>query len=792
MNRGLIWLGVAGLLAGGLDHAAAQAPGDLVAPRTIAVAFQLDRQQAKLLSFTLKGRPFRATGEELPPTAFTAGHAAVQVAVLDAKGAQSVAYLPLPTLCLDHDGDVAPHIAGDTIRVHRDSFIVELPELPGADRVEVALYRNTGLCPERRVLATVKLTSELYQPAAEGFRYRDLVFADPQADPAGESTLTTSGKVWWPEDLADPDLYRLAGNASEISNRINIVIVPDGYTYAQKGTMTNHFDALVAYFRTKTPFKEHDRLLNYILVFGYSSNSGPDQCDCTITNDTAFGTAFPNDGYPCNDQGNRCLYYSGGCDTYSGANITTAELRAPAKDTTIIMVNTTRYGGCGGSRAVYSAGHSAAKEIAIHELGHSFANLADEYTSYSSCGTGAGNINTSLNATNGAWPEWIAATGPPQEGAQYYTQCIYRPKANCEMRALNQTFCPVCNQQWARQIFSHSRVKPTAPLLATSLPTNLNLAANVSGIFTVATRFATGPGVTNLLNWTITGPGYPGPTLLATNTNTCAVTLADGDYRLRCELIADANFILPPKYAANVDTATWNIAVATITATVTGNLATEDGARTGQVVFVRGGSATNALPVTLAFTGTASNGLDCAWLTNTLLFATGIRTVAVAVAALADALPEPLETLSLNLLPNGTYAIAGSPAVVTLAANLYDYWRGTEFTPAELADPAISGDQADPDGDGQTNAAEFIAGTKPKEAGSVLRVSRLNLAGSGLQIEFPTVAGKTYRVYYSNDLTAPWPWPILEDNLPGTGGTIVLTDPAALAQPRRFYRLNVR
>jgi hypothetical protein len=361
------------------------------------------------------------------------------------------------------------------------------------------------------------------------------------------------------------------------------------------------------------------------------------------------------------------------------------------------------------------------------------------------------------------------------------------------MRDLNNAFCAVCNQQWARRIFGNTRVNPTAPLESRSLPTNLNLAADVSQTFTVATRFATGTVVTNFLNWTLTGPGHPTPTIITTDTNVCIVSVAaEGDYKLRCELIGSANFIKPTKYAANVDTATWSIAVSTIAATVTGNLATEDGTRTGRVDFVRTGSITNALPVQLAITGTASNGVDCSLLTNTLNFAAGISTVSVNVVALPDALPENVETINFTLLTNGTYGVAGSMATIGIAANLYDYWRNTEFTLAELADPTISGDNADPDGDCQNNASEYIAGTKPKDATSVLRVAKLTVAGgASLQIEFPTVAGKTYRLYYIDDLTAAWPWPVLQDNIPGTGSSVVITDATALAQSRRFYRLAV-
>ena len=100
------------------------------------------------------------------------------------------------------------------------------------------------------------------------------------------------------------------------------------------------------------------------------------------------------------------------------ANLTAAELRAPYRDETIVMVNTTRYGGCGGSRAVYSAGNSAATELAVHEVGHSLGGLADEYAYTDACGSTAGEINTSLNPDEGAWHEWIGDLGAPVEGGR--------------------------------------------------------------------------------------------------------------------------------------------------------------------------------------------------------------------------------------------------------------------------------------------------------------------------------------------------------------------------------------
>jgi hypothetical protein len=114
------------------------------------------------------------------------------------------------------------------------------------------------------------------------------------------------------------------------------VLVPDGYTYAEKDTLLAHAQALVSFFRAKTPYREHDPFLNYILVYAYSTESGTDQCDCSIVRDTAMRTRFPRQNETCGHTDNRCLFYGNGnggpsCDpTTSSVNIAAADSPGPA------------------------------------------------------------------------------------------------------------------------------------------------------------------------------------------------------------------------------------------------------------------------------------------------------------------------------------------------------------------------------------------------------------------------------------------------------------------------------
>lgn len=53
-------------------------------------------------------------------------------------------------------------------------------------------------------------------------------------------------------------------------------------------------------------------------------------------------------------------------------------------------------------------------------------------------------------------------------------------------------------------------------------------------------------------------------------------------------------------------------------------------------------------------------------------------------------------------------------------------WMAAYFTPGELQDESVSGDHTDLDGDGRSTLKEFISGTDPRDASSVLVVESLS------------------------------------------------------------------
>jgi len=82
-----------------------------------------------------------------------------------------------------------------------------------------------------------------------------------------------------------------------------------------------------------------------------------------------------------------------------------------------------------------------------------------------------------------------------------------------------------------------------------------------------------------------------------------------------------------------------------------------------------------------------------------------------------------------------------------------DAWKARFFAPVELTDQLVSGDAADPDGDGQTNFQEYLAGTDPRDAQSHLTIDSVianDVTPQTILLRFNGEADRTYTVQYQN------------------------------------------
>jgi len=112
----------------------------------------------------------------------------------------------------------------------------------------------------------------------------------------------------------------------------------------------------------------------------------------------------------------------------------------------------------------------------LHESGHTFGKLADEYETPGPSGYVPSERPNSTAQTNRAlikWTAWIDTNTPlptPEtadyleavglfEGAQYTNAGWYRPKFSCAMRELTSPwpFCEVCSEQLVKSIYAAVR-----------------------------------------------------------------------------------------------------------------------------------------------------------------------------------------------------------------------------------------------------------------------------------------------------------------------------------------------
>ncbi len=223
--------------------------------------------------------------------------------------------------------------------------------------------------------------------------------------------------------------------------------------------------------------------------------------------------------------------------------------------------------------------------------------------------------------------------------------------------------------------------------------------------------------------------------------------------------------LAPGRYALEVTSDTLNVEYGiawysqpTITIAATDATATELGNSTGAFTLTRSGSTDSTLAVAYTISGSAANGVDFQTLAGVANFAIGASTATVTIAPLSDALAEGDETVTLTISSAVNYSAgAANSASVVIADLPVDAWRFSKFTAAELGDAALSGDEADFDGDGIRNLMEYALFLEPKSA-SVAGLPVASFRPSGaLALTFTRVkvaADISYIVEVANEVGA--------------------------------------
>jgi IgA Peptidase M64 len=235
----------------------------------------------------------------------------------------------------------------------------------------------------------------------------------------------------------------------ERHNRINFVYLSDGYLATEMSTFITNATNIQNLMFLQTPFAQYKNYFNTYAIRVPSLESGAKHPGTASDEASSGGQPVAN---PNNIFGSTFDFSSIHRllvpQNASGINNTLAN-NFPDYTHALILVNSPFYGGSGGQFATSSADPSAS-EIAIHELGHSFAGLADEYWAGDIFAFERPNMTANSNPSTVKWQKWIGTNniGVYPYGASGTPANWYRPHQACKMQFLGFPFCSVCNERF--------------------------------------------------------------------------------------------------------------------------------------------------------------------------------------------------------------------------------------------------------------------------------------------------------------------------------------------------------
>ncbi|MFZ5895263.1 MAG: M64 family metallopeptidase [Myxococcota bacterium] len=233
-------------------------------------------------------------------------------------------------------------------------------------------------------------------------------------------------------------------------NRVNYAILGDGYQAADLvagGLFEQHINKAMAK-RFSIPIGEpYSRYRKFVNICAIKLVSTGAIC----SGSSALGC--------CGDDDSRLA----SCNNTAANNAFKANLPASfVLDWRAVVLNGKSWWNTGSALMLWSGAHAEAAGAALHEGGHGFHQLADEYGGTGSgCSTERAEVNSTTNATTtaGKWDLWLrytqtGATGLQTtiEGSRYCDAGQYRPSSNSMMNLLfgndpNTSFNSVSREQ---------------------------------------------------------------------------------------------------------------------------------------------------------------------------------------------------------------------------------------------------------------------------------------------------------------------------------------------------------
>lgn len=231
---------------------------------------------------------------------------------------------------------------------------------------------------------------------------------------------------------------------------IDVAIVAEGYTKSEMDVFWKDAREAVKSIFSHEPFKRMKERFNFRAVGLESSQSGVSIPGKGVWKDTPLHSSF---------------------DTfYSARYLTTLKLKdlhdalaGVPYEHIIILANTDNYGGGGiyNSYTLTTAHHHQFRPVVVHEFGHSFAGLADEYYYddqfsdyyFPEVEPWEQNITTMFDFDS-KWKDMLGRDGVSVlEGGGYMSKGVWRGCEDCRMKTNTAAgFCPVCQRAIERMI----------------------------------------------------------------------------------------------------------------------------------------------------------------------------------------------------------------------------------------------------------------------------------------------------------------------------------------------------